>query len=137
MSEINRQKIKETMILMIQTKEGLGTDNIPNVDPLEKKLELEGQIGAKLRDELLKEIKAATTPKKPAAKKKTAKATTPKKPSPGKKAAIKEEPLKEDKSSSSAGPKKTSILTIRDGYTVRIHFEDGKQVRVEKIKKVG
>lgn len=123
MIEIDRLAIKAAMIIMIANKEGLGQSGAPNVAPLEEKLDLEGQIGAKLRNELMAEIEAETnndsTATPPAEKKTAPKPTAPE-----------EEP---DIAKPSAKTK-TSNLTIRDGVPHRVYFEDGKQVKTEKVK---
>lgn len=116
MPDVDRETIKTAMKDMIEKKEGLSKKGVPDVAVLETRLNLKGQIGAKLRNEIFAEIKPKAVSKeetKPAASK---------------------EEAGEAKTPSKAGPKKSSLLTIKDGKPVRVHFEDGKQVRVEKIK---
>lgn len=123
MSEVNREAVKAAMIIMIADEEGLGKSGAPNVDPLEEKLDLVGKIGAKLRNELMAEIEdetkceSSTTP--PAEKKTAPKPTVPKDEPDVAKPAVKT---------------MTSNLTLRDGVPHRVYFEDGKQVKAEKVK---
>lgn len=51
---VDRAAIKVAMLEMIKTKDNLGTDGIPNVLSLEKKLK--HKVGKVLRDEIMKEI---------------------------------------------------------------------------------
>lgn len=53
---VDRDKIKAAMLEMIKGDDNLGTDGIPNMAPLNKKLKF--KVGSELRDELMKEINA-------------------------------------------------------------------------------
>ena len=53
---IDRDKVKAAMLEMIKDDDNLGTDGIPNMAPLNKKLKF--KAGSELRDELMKEINA-------------------------------------------------------------------------------
>ena len=117
MSELDREAIKIAIKEMLEKKEGLSKKGVPDVAVLETRLNLKGQIGAKLRNELLAEIKPA------ASKDASSKPATPKEAEPDK--------------AKPAGPTKTSNLTIRDGVPHRVYFENGKQVKIEKVKLQG
>lgn len=52
----DRDKVKAAMLEMIKDDDNLGTDGIPNMAPLNKKLKF--KAGSELRDELMKEINA-------------------------------------------------------------------------------
>lgn len=52
----DRDKVKAAMLEMIKDNDNLGTDGIPNMAPLNKKLKF--KAGSELRDELMKEISA-------------------------------------------------------------------------------
>ena len=131
MSEVNREAVKAAMIEMIANKEGLGQSGAPNVAPLEEKLDLVGQIGAPLRNELMAEIEdetksdSSTTP--PAETKSDQKL-------PVSKAEKSEET---EKVPAKTDPTRTSNLTLRDGVPHRVYFENGRQVKVEKVKLQG
>lgn len=127
MSTVDREAIKIAIKEMLEKKEGLSKKGVPDVAVLETRLKLKGQIGAKLSDELLAEIKPKTVPKKTTAAKTVSKPSTQKE----------EAPEEVEKSPAKAGPKRTSNLTLRDGVPHRVYFENGKQVKVEKVKLEG
>ena len=55
---VDRDKVKAAMIEMIKDNDNLGTDGIPNMAPLNKKLKF--KTGSELRDDIMKEINADT-----------------------------------------------------------------------------
>ena len=58
---IDRDKVKTAMLEMITDDDNLGTDGIPNMAPLNKKLKF--KAGSELREELMTEINAETAHK--------------------------------------------------------------------------
>ncbi len=58
MGTASREVVKVAMLAMIADKEGLGKDEIPNLDPLRTKVK--GDVSKELRDEVMAEIKAET-----------------------------------------------------------------------------
>lgn len=53
---VDEASIKVAMLKMIEDKEGLNSDDVPNVAPLERKVKC--KVGQELRDKVMAEIKA-------------------------------------------------------------------------------